>query len=265
MRGNSSHQNSRRSELPPVCFRSRPTFSGFTILELLVVIAIIALLSAVAVPAIRGLSRSNTISSANRQLLDDFALARQRAINERTIVHVVFVPLDIDSSNVKGIPSSNPNSVRNNTVLTNLLTGGQRRYALYAERSSGDQPGQHHPRYLTGWHTLPDGIFIPERELARLEQIPITFPTIDGAKHKVPHIAFDLSGAIVDATGQRRPEGAYLELARGSVMFQRDPATGLPVFVDALENPKNNSVDNYNRIRMDGLTGRGRVERPEIQ
>jgi type II secretory pathway pseudopilin PulG len=229
-----------------------------TILELMVVIAIIALLSAVAVPAIRGLSRSNTISSANRQLLDDFALARQRAINERTIVHVVFVPLDFDISNAKA------NAVRNNTVLTNLLTGAQRRYALYAERTSGDQPGQHHPRYLTGWHTLPDGIFIPERELGRLERIRIPFPTIDGNPHRVPHIAFDLSGAIVDANGQRRPEGAYLELARGSVMFQRDPA-GLPVFVDALENPKNNSVDNYNRIRMDGLTGRGRVERPEIQ
>jgi len=52
---------------------------------------IIALLSVIALPAIRGMTRSNTMSSANRQLLDDIALARQRAINERSIVHIVFV------------------------------------------------------------------------------------------------------------------------------------------------------------------------------
>src|SRR5258705_6108044 len=66
--------------------------SAMTVMELLIVVSIIALLSVLAMPAIRALTRSNTISSANRQLLDDVALARQRAINERSIVHIVFVP-----------------------------------------------------------------------------------------------------------------------------------------------------------------------------
>ena len=48
--------------------------------------------SVLAVPAIRGFTRSNTVTSANRQLLDDFALARQWAINTRSVVHVIFVP-----------------------------------------------------------------------------------------------------------------------------------------------------------------------------
>jgi len=122
-----------------------------TVMELLIVVAIIALLSALAVPAIRALTRSNTISSANRQILDDVALARQRAINERSIVHIVFVPpIDEMRNNVKLQGGD-----RNRSVITNLWTGSQTRYALYAERSAGDQPGQHHPRYLTGWHTLP--------------------------------------------------------------------------------------------------------------
>jgi type II secretory pathway pseudopilin PulG len=234
--------------------------SAMTVMELLIVISIIALLSALALPAIRALTRSNTISSANRQLLDDVALARQRAINERSIVHIVFVPPDDEMRTQVKLQGT----VRNRSVITNLWAGSQTRYALYAERSAGDQPGQHHPRYLTGWHTLPEGIFIPLRELTRLERITIPFPTIDGLVFDVPHIAFDYSGAIVDKSGIRHPEGQFLELARGSVFVSRD-ANGTVILFDAKENPPNNSVDNYNRIRIDGLTGRARVERPEIQ
>src|SRR5437868_5581704 len=95
--------------------------SGMTVLELLIVIAIITLLSALAVPAIRALTRSNTISSANRQLLDDIALARQRAINEHSIVHLLFV-----QTNVMTL-SSNTKTPQNTRVLLNLMTGGQTR------------------------------------------------------------------------------------------------------------------------------------------
>jgi len=151
------------------------------------------------------------------------------------------------------------------------LTGAQTRYALYAERTAGDQPGQHHPRYLTGWHQLPEGVFFADRPtdnpvggLSRLEKFSVFFPTVNGELTDLPHIAFDESGALVNVNGARRPEGEYIELARGSVMFQRD-ASGDVIFFDAREIPPRNSVDNYNRVRIDGLTGRARVERPEIQ
>lgn len=236
--------------------------SAITVLELMVVIAIIALLSALAVPAIRGLTRSNTISSANRQLLDDIALARQRAINERSIVHIVFVPTNV--ANLQAFPP-HPSAERDRKVLTNLWTGAQVRYALFAERSAGDQPGQHHSRYLTGWHSLPEGVFISESTLDRLERVhDVPFPTVNGNRYDLPHIAFDLSGAIVDTNGVRRTEGQYLELARGSIMYQRDPNGGVSYY-DVQENPPGNSINNYNRIRIDGLTGRAKVERPEIQ
>src|SRR5216110_3223149 len=66
--------------------------SGVTLMELLIVISIIGLLS---LPALKGFNRSNLIASANRQLLDDLAQARQRAISDRTTVHVVFVSPEI--------------------------------------------------------------------------------------------------------------------------------------------------------------------------
>src|SRR5437764_2766816 len=111
------------------------SMAGVTVMELLIVISITALLSALAVPAIRALTRSNTISSANRQLLDDIALARQRAINEHSIVHVVFVPPIAELQLIQ--PSTS--SERARKVLTNLWTGAQTRYALVAERTAGDQ------------------------------------------------------------------------------------------------------------------------------
>jgi len=40
-------------------------------------------------------------------------------------------------------------------------------------------------------------------------------------------------------------------------MFQRNDI-GEVTFYDARENPRGNSIDNYNRVRIDGLTG-GRV------
>ena len=241
--------------------------AGMTVLELLVVVAIIGILSVLAVPAIRALTRSNTISSANRQLLDDIALARQRAINEHSIVHVLFVQTNVLSMN------PNTKNPQNGKVLGNLMTGGQTRYALYAERTAGDQPGQHHPRYLTGWHTLPEGVFFADRPedtppggLSHLEKFLVPFfPTLNGGLMDLPHIAFDDSGALVDVNGNRRPGGEYIELARGSIMFQRDTNNAQVIFFDAREIPPRNSVDNFDRVRIDGLTGRARIERPEIQ
>ena len=49
----------------------------------------------------------------------------------------------------------------------------------------------------------------------------------------------------------------------GTLFRPRDPNTDT-LYFDARESPPNNSINNYNRIRIDGLTGRTRLERPEI-
>src|SRR5437867_1391952 len=65
---------------------------GLTIIELLVVLAIIGLLSVLSLPMMKGIGRSNVMASATRQLMDDLALARHKAMVGRTTVHVIFVP-----------------------------------------------------------------------------------------------------------------------------------------------------------------------------
>src|ERR1700722_20253329 len=77
----------------PAVGTTRPTaVKAFTLLELLVVLVIMGILAAIGLPAIRGMSKSNAIAAADRQMLDDLAYARQRAIAEHTTVYMVFVP-----------------------------------------------------------------------------------------------------------------------------------------------------------------------------
>src|SRR4029453_1893029 len=106
---------------------------AFTLMELLIVLAIMGLLAAIALPAMKGLQKSNSIANATQQLISDLALARQTAIREQTTVHVIFLPPDITY-----LPPSNaPDQAgfRDRNPWTNLLTHPYSGYALFVERS----------------------------------------------------------------------------------------------------------------------------------
>src|SRR5216683_3317131 len=168
MRNQPATPRASRAELWPRCakiFRkaqlpfwrdARPT-AAFTLMELLVVMGIIALLAVVSLPAIRGISKSNAMAAANRQLLDDIALARQYAISTRSLVYMLFAPpLDVFSPG--------ENSLLNLLSTTNqqlVLRSQATAYALFSLRAVGNQPGQQTLRYLTAWRSLPEGVFIP--------------------------------------------------------------------------------------------------------
>jgi type II secretory pathway pseudopilin PulG len=267
---------------------SKPRSGGaaFTILELLIVIGIIGLLAAIALPSMKGLTKSNVMTAASRQLSDDLAYARQLALKERTVVHVIFVPRDI--AMFQPSTDNTPAGLRDRKVWTNLLAHPLTSYAIFAERTVGDQPGQANPRYLTPWKSLPDGVYVADWEFVDLTAGPLqnpalwdsapsedrpfkfgnlVFPTSGGQVQRVPHITFDPNGSLVvkNSNGSRVVGlDEVINLAAGSIFYQRD-AAGLIADYDVREAPLGNSTNNYNRIRIDGLTGRARVERPQIR
>jgi hypothetical protein len=99
-------------------------------------------------PHVRGFGQANSMTTATRQLLDDVALARQRAMVNRSTVYMVFLPPMFWTN----APFSH---VPNSQQVTNLLMHQYSAYALVSLATVGDQPGQHHPRYVTDWRFLP--------------------------------------------------------------------------------------------------------------
>jgi type II secretory pathway pseudopilin PulG len=249
---------------------------------LLVVLAIMGILAAIGLPAMKGLQKSNVMASATQQLLSDFALARQTAIRERTTVHVLFVPGNIATL------AHNISDARDTKTWNNLLTHPYTTYGLFAERSVGDQPGQPHYRYIGPWRTLPQGVIIAQWEFNDWLMDPsipfgtwdntspqdrpfkfgeFRFPTANGPTNRLPHLAFDPKGGLIvhDGQGARVIQDEVVNLARASVLVQRDAGTGNVLEFDVKESPAGNSTQNWNRVRIDGLTGRAKVEQPQIQ
>jgi hypothetical protein len=181
-------------------------------------------------------------------------------------------------------PGASADALRDQKVGKRLKGGPYSTYALFAERTVGDQPGRANFRYLTAWRNLPDGVFVAPWEFDDLVAQPVVwdssnptnrpfkfdlfpFPTVSGVDNRVPHIAFDPSGApiVKNSTGIRIIQDEVIALTRGSIMYSRNPATQEVVDFDMRESPPGNSKDNFHHVRIDGLTGRARVETPEIQ
>ena len=257
---------------------------AFSLFEMVVVIGLIGLLAALALPSLK-MGKGNQMNAATRQLLDDLALARLRAINNRSTVYVVFLPW-IQSSQLvvpgfAGVGSSGPtfDFLTTNQAANHLLGSQLAAYAIYAKRSLGDQPGQPTSRYMSEWKTLPDGIFIGNSTTAvqaitntavfcnvinnvprPLEAIPFPDTTPGNPLLQLPYIAFNEQGRILGQTADIR-----IPLAIGSLLPARTPTGEFQVVdIDALETPRLNSVTNYNRIVISYQTGRARVERPEL-
>jgi prepilin-type N-terminal cleavage/methylation domain-containing protein len=247
--------------------------AAFSLIELLVVISVIGILAAIGLPALKGMGATTDISAATRQLLDDLSYARIKAINERTTVYIVFV---------------------SDSILNQAWSQAERReiaryaklqytsYALFTERSLGDQPGPGTPRYITDWRTLPDGTFIltnkfnvslahePKRSLEPIFQRPFThallpFPTATSKRIELPYVAFDYQGRLMQK-GVQMSSDVIVPIVKGSIVIPQEDKDKLQAGsmepAEVMETPKGNATNNPS-IRIDWLTGRARMVRPE--
>ncbi len=258
---------------------------AFTLAEMLVVIAIIAIIATIAIPAMKGLMETNTMTTATRQLLDDVAFARQKAISSRSKVYMVFIPPEYWKDVI--VSDFTPEGRRE---LTNLVNGQFTSYALFSEKSLGDQPGRLYPKYLTQWRTLPDGVLIETNKFST-NPIPevivdpydttrvfsvhsfarrdVQFPPAELTNgvprtFNLPYIAFSPQGGIWRPDNGTDDE--FIPLAKGSVFYPMK--NGKPDFEvpDVVVNGyREADRTNFTLVRIDFLTGRARVERLELQ
>ena len=261
--------------------------AAFTMVEMLTVIAIIAIVASLVGPTVGHFRKGDTMLSASRQMLDSVARARQLAISQRTTVYMVFVPIDYWLDPPSGYWSSS-DSIAATNLADKQLTG----YNYLSLRTVGDQPGRGFPRYLASWQTLPDSSFIDQDKftISRGQYLTnlylksglyvsgfdwstnLPFPLAEtqgyagaqppgGPYPRLPYIAFDYLGRLVSGHDE------FIPLAHGSVTPSTD-ANKKPVLTAAAfvrETPPGNSVDSYNVIHIDWLTGRARLERQEIK
>jgi type II secretory pathway pseudopilin PulG len=246
---------------------------------MLVVIAILGIMAALTVPVLKNFAKSDATLGASRQLLDGVARARQLAISQRTTVYMVFVPPNFWN----GLSSAQTNTPAGMTAAINLCDKQFTGYTFVSLRSVGDQPGQGTSRYLAPWQTLPDNTFIATNKfIAPGQSFSITnydpnvsiygfatnatipFPTENAAPRiPLPWIAFNYLGQLTFDGQTVAGRDEYIPIAKGSVLFARDPATKTFQFnpPDASEMPPGNSTNSsYNIVHIERLTGRAVLE-----
>jgi prepilin-type N-terminal cleavage/methylation domain-containing protein len=260
--------------------RAGVTCRAFTLIEMLMVLIIIVIIAALALPHIRGNQESVAINAACRQLVDDLSFARQRAMSIRGTVAVVFISRDVLEKTIFDWES--PTYTAKEAEAIKRLQGGvYTHYALYQYRTVGEQPGSFDSaHYITEWKSLPEKTFLdpanfngaPPNYNGAFFQNSAKFPfpfSTSGRTDKLPYLAFDWEGRCIyvarDETGagQPNPPPGDIRVARGSILYSRDPMKGFvnDTTFDVQQIPPYNSTNNT--IHIDFLTGR--AKRIELQ
>lgn len=157
--------------------------SGFSLIELLLVMSIISIVLSIGIPMVSSLGNSKSrLTYSVNHFLKDIPNVRNTAM------------------------------LRHGTVYLILDPNSRNRYAVYTQRTPGDQPGQKTPAQLSNWLYLEDNIFfseyhyisnfnaqsIFEKGLPQLHIDTNKVPSLHtGIKSDYPYIAFDSFGATL--------------------------------------------------------------------
>jgi Tfp pilus assembly protein FimT len=230
----------------------------------MLVIGIIGLLAALAMPHLSGFTKGNAMKAATLQLLDDVALARQRAMANRSMVCMVFLPANFWTNDYSQPPTQYSTGTATSVAdqqITNLAAHQYAAYALISMRTVGDQPGVSNVHYLTDWRFLPQGVYISPFQFTNGSNNPILvsttnttlnisngwkisaftnniwfpFPSTFNASFRVnnysitnynalPYIGFTPSGQLTAGAGNDQ----FIMLTSGSIFYPLDPHTLLP-------------------------------------
>jgi prepilin-type N-terminal cleavage/methylation domain-containing protein len=220
---------------------------AFTLIEMLVVLGIIGILAAMTLPSFKNSKKGNVTESAMRQLADDFAIARLKAMSSRGKVYVVFAPDLAFFYGTNPLPTVISDYLTTNAAANNLVGGQLTAYALYSPRSVGEQPGQRTPRYLSEWHSLPDGAFIP----AAAFQNPQLFHNVYGAWTNSP--VYD--GILLDDTYvmTNTVPLPFIAFDEAGKLWQRGANIVLPILEGGVQHPKDNSGNTNLVISTDAV------------
>jgi prepilin-type N-terminal cleavage/methylation domain-containing protein len=241
----------------PSSFVIRHFRKAFTLIELLTVIAIIGILAALLAPVLRNFAHPDVAVAATRQMLDDFARARQLAISQRTTVYMVFIPTNFWGNSVVANNTTPwnqlPTQIKTSMVVTQMYGAQLNGYMMVSLRDVGDQPGRTFPRDLVRAKTLPEGSYIAPFKFAAptyisgasvpyptnrpdlpiygfLKTNTIPFPTADVLTNSayassfnnsggmvLPYIAFNYLGQLTPGDGSVLPYDENIPLDYGSI------------------------------------------------
>jgi hypothetical protein len=205
----------------------------------------------------------------------------------RSTVYMVFLPPMFWTNNA--FEYASPPLTGNQ--VSNLVTHQYAAYALVSLSSVGDQPGQHHPHYVTDWRFLPQGVFIAPFEFNLTNTwtnlyttntftstvydnvvypwnyVSIPFPSASMPNRltplymNMPCIGFSPQGSLTTAFTNQ-----FIALARGSIFYPTD-TNGVPQLQAPMwaENPAGNDANNPNLIQIDWMTARATLVQNQFQ
>ena len=281
------------------------TTRGFTLIEMITVLALAVIIAAIILPSLRGFGEANTMGAGTRQMLDDVAYARQMAIKNHTKVYMVFVSpefwTNLSNPNLSGFTAQSKEQAE---LLIKQQYTSYALFSFRSVGDQLGQPSPRYltkwrelpdgiiieTNKFTGVETVTD-VIDPTRvfEVRKFSYRRFPFPSTEltNAAPKtalLPYIAFDSTGALStdapngvdvpsDALSTLPTEDEFIPLAHGSIFYPKDATgkpnkdgSGIPLPPDVVETGYREATRiNYNIIRIDRLTGRPKLEQPELK